>query len=146
MKIWHSFLLAIAVIALLLIGIWIGWQTVKPAWADTERVVYRDIYTRQWESVEQFKDWYYSQNFTLLMPSGANTIDCDDYATWVQDRAMRQGYPVSEALAWQHYYGGVYVTVMPGLHDGCLVLIGNIYYYFEPEIDKFKMVEICKRD
>ena len=119
------------------------WQ---PVGADIERVVYRDIYTRQWESVEQFKDWYYSQNFTLLMPSGASTVDCDDYATWVQDRAMRQGYPVSEALAWQHYYSGVYVTEKTGRHDGCLVLIGNTYWWFEPQVDEFQMVEICKRD
>jgi hypothetical protein len=56
--------------------------------ADTDNIVYRDIYTRQWESVEQFTAWYDSQNFTLLF-NPAPRSDCDDYAQWVQERALR---------------------------------------------------------
>ena len=43
-----------------------------------------DIYPREFNTVEQFTDWYYEQEFKP-MPF----LDCDDYATRLQIHAFR---------------------------------------------------------
>ena len=118
----------------------------------TYRNIYRNIYSRQWESIEQFTDWYYAQNFTALFPSGAYIADCDDYAEWVQTKALEQGYSISIALTWHgKLYNNKKVTneYKPGQpgHVGNMVEIQGVYYYFEPAIDRFNgLIKIIRRD
>jgi len=117
-----------------------------------EKIVYQNTYSRQWESTEQFIDWYHAQEFTLLMPSSIMTVDCDDYADWVQTTALEQGYSVSVAIVW---YGKIYngklvsstfTNEYPG-HAGCMVDIAGAYYFFEPEVNKFNgLIKIADKD
>lgn len=113
---------------------------------EVEVITYQNIYARNWESVEQFEQWYEDQHFTLLMTTPIYTVDCDDYSEWVQRRALQQGYPVSEAIAKNRLYAGVWVTKINGLHAGNLVLIGNDYYWVEPQPDMFNIKQLFERD
>jgi hypothetical protein len=117
---------------------------------EVEKVVYRNRLPQEWESVEQFEDWYYSQGFTILFnPSPRN--DCDDYAEWVNREALKQSYHISDALTWNGMYYNKKVTNNykprePG-HAGNLVLIQGTYYYFEPKIDEFNgLIKVTDRD
>lgn len=113
---------------------------------EVEVITYKNIRARNWESVEQFEQWYEDQHFTLLMTTPIYTVDCDDYSEWVQRKALQQGYPVSEAMAKNRLYAGVWVTKIDGLHAGNLVLIGNDYYWVEPQPDMFNIKQLFERD
>ena len=113
---------------------------------EVEVITYRNIYARKWESVAQFKQWYEDLDFRILMPSSVYTVDCDDYSERLQRLALQQGYPISEAMAKNHLYAGVWVTKINGLHAGNLVLIGNDYYWVEPQPDMFNIKQLFERD
>jgi len=113
---------------------------------EVEVITYRNIYARKWESVEQFEQWYEDLDFRVLMPSGVYTVDCDDYSERLQRMALQQGYPVSEAMAKNHLYAGVWVTKINKLHAGNLILIGNDYYWVEPQPDMFNIKQLFERD
>lgn len=110
------------------------------------KTVYCNISVKRWESVEQFEEWYGTQGFRLLFPSGVYKVDCDDYSRRAQETALEQGLPISEAIAKDGYYCGVRVTDFRGYHAGCLVRIGNIYYWFEPQEKEVQLVEIINAD
>lgn len=112
----------------------------------TEVIKYRNIFPRQFESIEQFEEWYGAQEFKPLFPSGAYQVDCNDYAGRLQRVALQQGYPVSQALVLDGRYYGIRVSGERDGHTGNLVLIGNTYYYIEPEPEKFKVVELVEKD
>jgi len=113
---------------------------------EVEVIIYRNIYARKWESVEQFEQWYGDLDFRVLLPSSVYTVDCDDYSERLQRLALQQGYPVSEAMAKNRLYAGVWVTKAPGIHAGCMVLIGNDYYWVEPQPDMFNIKRLFERD
>jgi len=113
---------------------------------EVEVITYRNIYARNWESVEQFKEWYGAQHFTVLMDSPYYEVDCDDYSEWVQRKALQQGYSVSEAIAKNKLYAGVRVTKISGLHAGNLVMIDGVYYWVEPQPDMFYIKRLFDRD
>ena len=118
---------------------------------EVEKIVYHHRSPQEWESIEQFTEWYYSQGFTLLFPSGAYVVDCDDYAEWVNREALKQSYHISDALTWYSMYYNKkvtdkYTSQEPG-HAGNLVLIQGIYYYFEPNIKDFKgLIKVTDKD
>ena len=111
-----------------------------------EVVKWRNIYPRTFESVEEFKDWYYAQHFNPLSPSGVYKVDCDDYAQRLQITALRQGYPVSIALLKEGRYYDVNVSDIQEGHAGNLVMIDGTYYYIEPDPSKFNIVKVVSRD
>ena len=113
---------------------------------EVEVITYKNIRARNWESVEQFEQWYEDLDFRVLLPSSAYTVDCDDYSERLQRLALQQGYSVSEAMAKNHLYAGVWVTKINGLHAGNLVLIGNDYYWVEPQPDMFNVRQLFERD
>jgi len=113
---------------------------------EVEVVVYKNIRARNWESVEQFEQWYEDLDFRVLLPSGAYTVDCNDYSERLQRKALQQGYSISEAMAKNHLYAGVWVTKINGLHAGCMVLIGNDYYWVEPQPGIFSIKQLFERD
>ncbi len=103
---------------------------IMPAPAKAEVIDYH-----QWESIEQFTQWYQDQGFTILWPPNNN---CGDYARWVQVTALRQGYAISQQLV--DFRGQVYgVYVGPANHIGNLIIVDKKAYYVEPKIDKFKV-------
>jgi hypothetical protein len=99
---------------------------------------------KEFDSVEQFKQWYKSQGFKTIFPSGAYKVDCDDYAVRLQREALRQGYLISIALIRNGYYYGV--KVGEGNHAGNLVLIDCVFYYVEPDPKDFEIVKVVNRD
>lgn len=111
-----------------------------------EVIKWRNIYNKQFENVEQFTKWYKSQGFTVLLPSGAYNVDCDDYAELVQRKALEQGYAISQALTLNGKYYGIRVNEINNGHVGNIVLIDNAYYYFEPNPEKFYIKKIIDRD
>ena len=111
-----------------------------------EVVKWRNIYPRTFESVEEFKEWYLAQNFNPLLPSSAYTVDCDDYAEWLQRKALEQGYSVSIALIKNGYYYGAKVSDVKEGHAGNLVLIDGVFYYVESEPSKFSVIKVISRD
>lgn len=113
---------------------------------EVEVITYKNIRARNWESVEQFEQWYEDLDFRVLLPSSAYTVDCDDYSERLQRLALQQGYSVSEAMAKNHLYAGVWVIKISGLHAGNLVLIGNDYYWVEPQPDEFNIKQLFERD
>lgn len=111
-----------------------------------EVIKWENIYARQWESLDQFKQWYEDLDFRLLLPSPYYVMDCDDYANRLQRLALQQGYSVSQAITRDKHYAGIKVTEFTGLHAGNLVLIDNAYYWVEPQPDIFSIKRICRRD
>jgi hypothetical protein len=111
-----------------------------------EVIKWRNIYHREFQSVEQFTEWYRSQGFTVLFPSGSYNVDCDDYAELVQIKALEQGYTISQALILNGNYYGTRVNDTVGGHAGNIVLIDNACYYFEPNPEKFNIKKIIDRD
>ena len=111
-------------------------------------VVYRTIFARPWESIEQFEQWYYDQPLlqTFIMPSGAFVVDCDDYAVRLQREALRQGYSVSCQLVENGKLFEVRVTDILEPHMGNLVIIGNSIYYVEPLPRELEIVRVCDKD
>ena len=96
-------------------------------------------------TAEEFIAWYETVNLDL--PDGYG-FDCDDYAHRLQTAALAQGYALSIALVRTdgRYFGTTVRTPMEDSHAGCLVLIGNDYWYVEPQPAGFKMVDIAYRD
>lgn len=121
-------------------------EVIKEVEVVKETVRWRNIYDRDFDSVEQFKDWYYAQHFNPLSPSGVYKVDCDDYAQRLQITALRQGYPVSIALLKEGRYYDVNVSDIKEGHAGNLVMIDGTYYYIEPDPSKFSIVKVVSRD
>lgn len=109
-----------------------------------EVIKHQDIYDRQWESVKQFTDWYYTQDFKALFPSSDYKVDCDDYAERLQIYALRQGYPVSVALSNDGTYYGVKVTEKN--HAANLVEINGVYYFVDMRPGVFGITKVVNRD
>ncbi len=110
-----------------------------------EVIKYRNIYSRQFKSVEHFKEWYKEQDFKRLGPSSIYKVDCDDYAERLQRTALHQGYSVSVALIKQGMYYGVKVSDILEPHAGNLVLIRGVYYYVEP-LKEPQLKKVVNRD
>lgn len=96
---------------------------------------------RNWQTIAEFKDWYTNQNFPPTP-----FLDCDDDAARVQFEALKQGYAVAQALVLDGRYYGVRVASAVGGHVGGLVLVGDCYYYFEPNPKEFYVKRIVERD
>lgn len=112
-----------------------------------EKIVYQNLCYRQWESLQQFLDWYEARNFTVLIPNGDSlqTADCDNYAEWVAQEALEQGYLVSLALV--DGQGKIYgIPVATPYHMGNLVVVGNEVFYVEPQPWQFRAVKITDLD
>ncbi len=63
------------------------------------------------------------------------TIDCDDYALWMQQKALADGYIMSfQVIAWSEY-NTIFRTKLPtgSLHAINLAIVGNNAYFIEPQ-------------
>ena len=104
---------------------------------------YADLKLRRsgFESPEQFNQWYASKAgimLSLAFNSG-NVTDydgnsvCSDYAFILSDLAARDGYRMDAVPVVNGYIAnGLYVTSIMNYHCGNLIVIGNSWYYLEP--------------
>jgi len=111
-----------------------------------DRIVETPTEYKEWESINQFIEWYGEQEFTVLMPSGAYKVDCDDYSARVQREALKDGYAVSQVLVNGNDYYGVRVRDATGGHAACMVMINKSYYYVEPSPRDFRIIYLVRRD
>lgn len=108
-----------------------------------DRVVYQNIVTKRWDSIEQFTDWYWKQGFTALGGVGCRPATCVDYAVWVAEKALAQGYPVScQMTDFNGYIAGYKVS--GAWHMGCMVIAGDDLYWVGPNPEEFKFIRIGK--
>lgn len=113
----------------------------------TEKIVYTNISTRQWESVEQCEAWIKDHLINLWIV-GDKLANCNDYSRIMQDTAMQEGYPISQALTWDTLYYGKTVNHINNGHAGNMVLINGVYYWFDPNPEYYrglvKITEVAK--
>lgn len=106
-----------------------------------EKIVYQESSHKEWESIEQFVEWYHQLRIMLF------SNDCNAIASFIIDTAEQYGYSVSYALALNGYYYGVRVTSassgIPSGHAGCLIrTMDGTYYWFEPNPEKFEVIKV----
>lgn len=110
-----------------------------------EVIVRRNIPARDFASAAAFKEWYGTLDLKALFPASDNETD-SYYAAALQKAALERGYSVSQALTRDGEYCGVKVADEKGEHVGNLVLIKGVYYYVEPDPEKFKIIKLIERD
>lgn len=110
---------------------------------EVEKVVYQSIYPRLFESVEQFRAWYEDNKPGILINADPKRNDCDDYAEYLQRRALRQGYLLSSQLVEDGKLYGVKVSE-DGYHMGNLPMTKDAIYYVEPHPKKFAIIQSCR--
>jgi len=111
-----------------------------------DRIVETPIEYKDWESVNQFIEWYREQDFTILMPSSAYKVDCDDYAARLQREALKDGYAVSQIIFVGTDYYTRTVREQTGGHAACMIMVEDKYYYVEPHPKHFKVIYLAQRD
>jgi hypothetical protein len=116
-----------------------------------EEIVYRDRVIKEFENKTQLCEWA-RDTITYLMPSGAYEVDCDDYASRLQRKALQQGYIMSVQLVEDGQIYGVDVShIADKYHMGNLAMIGQNIYYVEPvpsdnATDNLIVVRVGSRD
>jgi len=85
---------------------------------------------KDFESLKELEEWLGGRIFLLK-----EDADCDDYATWLQRKAMRDGYFVSfEAITAAEYNVRFEDKIeVNEIHAINSVIIGNNFYYIEPQ-------------
>ncbi len=101
------------------------------------------IELREFESLEILEEWYKDNQVPLRFtdkvdfnnPEYKTGLDCDDYATYLRDKAHAQGYLMSLQI------------VEDGTHMIDMVMIGNDIFYLEPDprVD-YKIRKVAERD
>ncbi len=123
-------------LAILLAVLLVTMMGALPTYAESPYAAY---YT--WDNIDEFIDWYHSENFTIIMSVGDRPANCVDYAMMVQRAAMKDGKLVSVALDGG---AGTYYDqwVSYPYHAGNLVLVPGGAYWIEPRPDKFRVVRL----
>ena len=100
------------------------------------------IELREFESMEVLEEWYmdnqaplrFTDKVDLKNPVYETSLDCDDYATYLRDRAHAQGYLMS-------------LQIVNKTHMINMAMIGNEIFYLEPDprVD-YKIWKVAERD
>ena len=105
----------------------------------TERVKTIPTTLHHFSLLEVLEQWLAGQdanNTTLYFQSPGDTIDCDDYALALQQRAIADGYIISFEIIGRSEYNYLFSSKLPpsqSLHAINLAVIGNAAYYIEPQ-------------
>ena len=102
-------------------------------------------YTPRWfNSLEELTTWYWMTQAVIVRWS---FWDCDDWAIELQRQALEDGYLLPLAPV---YMNRIFDTYLPfgfaEAHVGNWTLIGNDWYYVEPQPVKNPIIKIAKRD
>ncbi|MFC2020631.1 hypothetical protein ACFLU1_02415 [Chloroflexota bacterium] len=104
-----------------------------------EQVKRAPIELRNFYNLEELEQWLWEAGMktnTVYFQSPNNTIDCDDYAIALQQRALTDGYLMSLEITETSEYNGLFknIELAPhSLHAINLVIIDNDAYYIEPQ-------------
>jgi hypothetical protein len=107
--------------------------------------VYINNEWREWESLAELTGWV-NANTPILMGFDGFEPDCDDYAVRLQQKAYKAGYFISIQVINGGILAGREVSNLTELHAGNLALVGNKYYFIEPQPKSFRIVFVCYRD
>ena len=97
---------------------------------------------RNFNNLEELVQWLCEvemKTTTVYFHSPNNTIDCDDYAIALQQRALTDGYLMSLDITETSEYNGLFKnSELPphSLHAINLVIIDKDAYYIEPQTDE----------
>jgi len=104
-----------------------------------ERVTRVPIELRNFSDLEELKQWLVEVNTnttTIYFERPGITVDCDDFALTLQQKALANGYMMSFQIIETNRYNGLFKdSQMPPntLHAINLVVIGNNAYFIEPQ-------------
>ena len=106
-----------------------------------ERVKRVPVELCNFSDLEELKQWLEDKkNVTIVrFQSPDTTVDCDDYALEMQQKALADGYIMSFEVIGRSEYNALFKTELPlsqSLHAINLVIIGNDAYYIEPQTDE----------
>ncbi|MFC2022513.1 hypothetical protein ACFLTR_04840, partial [Chloroflexota bacterium] len=116
----------------------------KPVTVDEyiERAKRVPIELRNFSNLEELKQWLVEVGMnttTIYFQSPNDTVDCDDYAIALQQKALADGYLISlEVIETSEYNGLFKNSELPphSLHAINLAIIGDDAYYIEPQTDE----------
>ncbi len=104
-----------------------------------ERVKRVPVELRNFSNLEELKQWLVEVGMnttTIYFQSPNDTVDCDDYAIALQQKALADGYLIPLEITETSEYNGLFKnSELPphSLHAINLVIIGNDAYYIEPQ-------------
>ncbi|MFH1382159.1 MAG: hypothetical protein ABIH70_04610 [Chloroflexota bacterium] len=104
-----------------------------------ERVEKVTVSLRNFNDLDELRQWVAGLNVTtntVYLQNPEITLDCDDFALTLQDRALDDGYRMSFQIIETDRYNTLFQnTKMPPdtLHAINLAIIGNEAYYIEPQ-------------
>ena len=105
----------------------------------TERVKRVPIELRSFSNLEELKQWLVEVGMnttTIYFQSLNDTVDCDDYAIALQQKALADGYLISLEVTETSEYNRLFKnSELPphSLHAINLAIIGDDAYYIEPQ-------------
>ena len=110
-----------------------------------ERIKKVPVELRDFNDLEELKQWLENNKnvTTVRFQSPNGTVDCDDYALEMQQKALADGYLISLEIIGPSEYNGIFKNseLPPNtLHAINLVIIGNDAYYIEPQTDEVVFV------
>ncbi len=104
-----------------------------------ERVTRVAVELRNFSDLEELKQWLIevdANTTTIYFQSPGDTVDCDDYAIALQQKALADGYLISLEIIETSEYNRLFKSnELPpnSLHAINLAIIGNDIYYIEPQ-------------
>ena len=106
-----------------------------------ERVKRVPVKLGNFRDLRELEQWLEDKrNVTTIRFQSPNvTVDCDDYALEMQQKALADGYIMSFEVIGRSEYNTLFKTELPpsqSLHAINLVIIGNDAYYIEPQTDE----------
>jgi len=103
-----------------------------------ERVRSEPVELRNFQDPEELKLWLENNasSPTAYLQSPGSTVDCDDFALALQQRALKDGFIMSFEIIERDEYNALFKNPLPSdqtLHAINLAVIGNSAYYIEPQ-------------
>ena len=111
-------------------------------YAEVEKVVEREVEVivevpielRDFESVEELREWLGEECHFIIFGAKDKVYDCDNHSLWLQKKGLKDGYLVNyEAIMPDEYNKYFKNMEIDGLHAINSVIIGNDFYYIEPQ-------------
>lgn len=96
-----------------------------------EKIVEVPAELKSFGNVTALREWLGEEGRFVLL---GKDKDCDDYALWLQDKGLKDGYLISIEAIFPDEYNKIFKRMeidTPHLMNS--VIIGNEYWYIEPQ-------------